>query len=159
MSNGGYRLGVGIMLVNDENKVFVGKRIDDTSNSNAWQMPQGGIDGEENPIEAAKRELLEETGVSYVEILAEYPEWLYYDLPPELIGKVWGGRYRGQKQKWFLMRLLGGDAQINISTSHPEFNDWKWERIESLEAIIVPFKREIYSKVAKQFSPLLAHKD
>ncbi|MDF3047973.1 MAG: rppH [Candidatus Midichloriaceae bacterium] len=155
LSSLGYRSGVGIMLVNDSNRVFVGKRIERFQGMSAWQMPQGGMDDNESPIEAAKRELLEETGVNSAEILAEHTEWLYYDLPSELIGKVWGGRYRGQKQKWFLMRLVGGDSQINIHTSHAEFNEWKWERVENLESIIVPFKRDIYRKVITQFAPLL----
>lgn len=149
-------MGVGIMLVNEHNQVFVGKRRDQsTSGPNAWQMPQGGIDEGEEPLEAALRELLEEVGTNKVQVLAEYPDWLTYDIPQELITQLWQGRYRGQKQKWFLMRLLGGDELININTAHPEFNTWKWEDINKIEASIVTFKQELYRKLVIEFSSIL----
>ena len=154
MSTLPYRLGVGIMLVNEHNQVFVGKRHDQsTSGPNAWQMPQGGIDEGEEPLEAALRELLEEVGTNKAQLLADYPGWLTYDIPQELISQLWQGRYRGQKQKWFLMRLLGGDELININTAHPEFNAWKWEDINKIEASIVPFKRELYRRLVTEFAP------
>ena len=152
MSTLEYRLGVGIMLVNEHNQVFVGKRLDQsTLGPDAWQMPQGGIDDGEEPLVAAMRELQEEVGTNKALVLAEYPGWLTYDLPQELIGQLWQGRYRGQKQKWFLMRLQGGDDLINITTAHPEFSDWKWEDINKIEATIVPFKRELYRKIVDEF--------
>ena len=137
-----YRKGVGILLLNGEGRVFVGRRIDTTAE--AWQLPQGGIDPGETPQEAALRELEEETGARSVEIIAESRDWLSYDLPPELAGKVWGGRYRGQQQKWFAMRFLGGDGDINIETEHPEFNAWRWAGPAELPQQIVAFKRPLY---------------
>lgn len=149
-----YRPCVGIMLLNHENKVFVGRRIDTTME--AWQMPQGGIDEGEEVKTAALRELEEEIGTSKVEIIARTPGWLRYDLPDELIGKVWEGKYRGQKQKWYLMRFLGEDREINLDTHHPEFSAWKWVDIEEVPKIIVPFKRELYFAVLKEFEEYLA---
>jgi len=155
MSDSEYRLGVGIMLLNERNQVLVGKRLDQGAGPDAWQMPQGGIDEGEAPIEAARRELLEEVGTDKVTVLAEHPDWLTYDLPEELIGHIWKGRYKGQKQKWFLMRLEGGDELININTSHPEFSDWKWEDMDKIEGSIVPFKRELYRKLVMEFGAKL----
>ena len=147
-----YRPCVGLMVLNREGKVFVGKRIDQTIES--WQMPQGGIDPGEDPSETALRELGEEIGTTKVEFLREHAEWLTYDLPPQLVGVAWEGRYRGQKLKWFAVRFVGTDADINLKTEHPEFSDWKWAPIGELLGLIVPFKREIYAKVIAAFSDL-----
>lgn len=144
-----YRDGVGIMLLNRDGLVFVASRIDRTSE--AWQMPQGGIDAGETPREAALRELMEEAGTDKATILRESADWYYYDLPEDLIPKIWGGRFRGQRQKWFSMRFLGQDSDINIHTSDPEFCDWKWVRMEQLPDMIVPFKRDLYSALIKEF--------
>ena len=150
-----YRDNVGVMLINDEGRIFVGRRID--SDSPAWQMPQGGIDAGEKPRKAALRELHEETGVSrdLVEFVAKAPDWLTYDLPPELLGKVWGGRYRGQRQRWFLFRFLGSDDQIDIATEHPEFSRWRWIGADETLESIVPFKRPVYEQVVAAFREYL----
>jgi putative (di)nucleoside polyphosphate hydrolase len=147
-----YRPGVGVMGLNREGKVFVGRRI---QGAEAWQMPQGGIDDGESPREAAMRELAEETGVAAAEILAETPGWLDYRLPEELIPNLWGGRYAGQRQKWFLLRLLGGDEAVNIHTEHPEFCEWKWAEAASLPDLIVPFKRPLYVRLLDEFRAYL----
>jgi putative (di)nucleoside polyphosphate hydrolase len=146
-----YRPCVGVVLMNAEGRLFVGQRKD--SDVPAWQMPQGGIDNGEGVREAALRELWEETGVTadLVEIVAVTPNWLRYDLPPELLGKVWKGRYRGQKQKWVLMRFLGRDQQIRIDTLEPEFSEWRWLTPDAVLEQIVPFKREVYAEVLAQF--------
>jgi putative (di)nucleoside polyphosphate hydrolase len=150
-----YRPCMGVMLVNTDGRVFVGQRMD--YKSDAWQMPQGGIDPGETPREAALRELWEETGVTadLVEIETITDDWLMYDLPPELLGNLWGGKYRGQKQKWALMRFLGSDDQINIATDHPEFSRWQWLAPSDLVANIVPFKREVYEQVLAGFADRL----
>lgn len=140
----------GIMLVNRQNKVFVARRLD--ADRDAWQMPQGGIDSGEEPREAALRELQEEIGTDKAEIIAEMEEWVRYDLPDTLIGKVWKGRYRGQKQKWFLMRFTGQDRDICLDTAHPEFSDWKWVPVSDVPTLIVPFKRDIYRQVCDAFA-------
>lgn len=147
-----YRPGVGIMLLNRDNLVFVAKRIDMVSE--AWQMPQGGIDEGEDPEDCALRELEEETGISpkYVSILAESDGWIDYDLPDELIPKVWGGRFCGQRQKWYAMRLESNDSCINIETKEPEFSEWRWTEIHNLPDIIVPFKRDMYQNLVDIFS-------
>ena len=142
------RLGVGIALLNHENKVFVGKRIDNPKNY--WQMPQGGIDKNESFVEAAKRELEEETGVKTIKILKEFDGWLIYDLPKNLIDKIWKGRYRGQKQKWFIIKFLGKNNEINIRTKNPEFLDWKWIKISILPEIAVSFKVKVYEKLKEE---------
>ena len=147
-----YRDGVGIMLLNPHNLVFVAKRIDMTSE--AWQMPQGGIDQGEEPQAAALRELMEETGTDKAVIVQESREWLAYDLPDHLVPKLWKGRYRGQRQKWFAMRFSGTDSDINIATEHPEFCEWKWVAMEELPDIIVPFKRDMYQQLVDEFSSL-----
>ena len=151
-----YRPCVGVMLINAQGLIFAGQRIDSTVP--AWQMPQGGIDDGEKPRVAALRELWEETGVTadLVEFIAKTDDWVTYDLPPELLGKVWGGRFRGQKQKWFLFRYLGDDAQVNIATEHPEFGRWKWIAAPEMIASIVPFKRAVYETVVAQFQSHIA---
>jgi putative (di)nucleoside polyphosphate hydrolase len=147
-----YRLGVGMMLLNAENKVFVGQRRDNSSE--AWQMPQGGMDPNEDPLETALRELTEETGVdsSKVEVIMKSKEWYSYDLPLELIPRLWGGKYRGQKQKWYLMRFLGKDSDINIYTEDPEFQAWRWIEPALLPGLIVDFKRQLYRDLLQEFS-------
>lgn len=155
-SNLPYRPCVGVMMINRAGRIFAGRRRD--SEIPAWQMPQGGIDDGEKPRQAALRELWEETGVGpdLVEFVAKAHHWLTYDLPPELVGKIWGGRYRGQKQKWFLFRFLGEDRQIDIATAHPEFSEWKWVTAEEMLAAIVPFKRQVYGRVVDAFRGYLA---
>jgi putative (di)nucleoside polyphosphate hydrolase len=140
------------MLLNREGKVFVGARIDNTDE--AWQMPQGGIDKGEEPWATALRELEEETGIPphLVERVSECTERLKYDLPPELQRKLWGGRWRGQDQDWFLARFLGEDSDVNIATEHPEFREWKWIEPEQLPELIVPFKRKLYRQLLQEFA-------
>ena len=147
-----YRPCVGIMMFNREGRVFVGRRIDQSVE--AWQMPQGGIDEGEEPRDAALRELQEEIGTRNAEILREHPGWLHYDLPEHLIGVALQGRYRGQRQKWFAMRFLGKDSEINLNTPHPEFSDWRWLGVHELLPAIVPFKRETYGQVIAAFGDL-----
>ena len=144
------RLGVGIILLNHENKVFVGKRIDNPKNF--WQMPQGGVDQNENFLQAAKRELEEETGIKSVELVKELNGWLVYDLPANLLGKVLEGKYRGQKQKWFIMKFIGKDNEINVKTKNPEFLDWKWIKVSKLPSIAVSFKVDLYKKLKKELN-------
>ena len=144
------RIGVGIVLLNHENKVFVGKRIDNPANS--WQMPQGGVNKNEDFLKAAKRELEEETNIRTVEVIKELNEWLTYDLPKNLLGKLWNGKYRGQKQKWFIMKFIGKNDEINIKTNNPEFLDWKWINPSDLPGIAVDFKVNIYKKMAKELT-------
>ena len=146
------RIGVGIVLLNKKNKVFVGKRIDNPENF--WQMPQGGVDQNENLLQAAKRELEEETGIKSVELVKELKEWLQYDLPKNLLGKIWEGKYRGQNQKWFIMNFIGKDDEINIKTKNPEFLEWKWIQISELPKIAVTFKVELYKKIKEELESL-----
>jgi putative (di)nucleoside polyphosphate hydrolase len=155
MSEAGYRPCAGIMLVNRDGKVFVGQRLDAVVE--AWQMPQGGIDPGEAARDAALRELGEETGVAphLVEIIAQSAGEHFYDLPPELMGILWNGKYRGQSQTWFLMRFLGCDADVNIATETQEFRDWQWASVDTLVDLIVPFKRELYANVIAEFRPHL----
>lgn len=143
-----YRKGVGIMLFNAQGRVFVAKRIDMTSE--AWQMPQGGIDKGEQPREAALRELQEEIGTNNATILAESADWLRYDLPDALVPIIWKGQYRGQEQKWFAMRLNGSESEIDIAGEHPEFSEWKWVDVQTLPELIVPFKRELYEALVRE---------
>lgn len=151
-----YRPCVGVVLMNPAGLIFAGQRLD--SDSPAWQMPQGGIDAGETPDTAALRELWEETGITadLVAPVAQTPDWLTYNLPPELLGKVWKGRYRGQRQMWFLMRYLGRDDQVNIATPHPEFSRWRWIGADEMVAAIVPFKRAVYEQVVGAFRSHLA---
>ena len=151
-----YRPCVGVVLIDARGMVFAGQRIDNPSP--AWQMPQGGIDGDEKPREAAYRELMEETGVSRdkVEFVGKTHGWVTYDLPPELLGKVWGGKYRGQRQKWFLFRFKGQDSDIRIATDHPEFSTWRWILADEMLESIVPFKRAVYEAVIRSFRAYLA---
>jgi len=142
------RIGVGIILLNHENKVFVGKRIDNPKNF--WQMPQGGINQNENFLRAAKRELAEETGIKSIELVKELSGWLEYNLPENLLGKVLEGKYRGQKQKWFIMKFVGKDDEINVRTKNPEFLDWKWVKISKLPTIAVSFKVALYKKLKEE---------
>jgi putative (di)nucleoside polyphosphate hydrolase len=153
---GKYRRGVGVMLLNPEGKVFVGARIDNTDE--AWQMPQGGIDeGEDDPWLTALRELEEETGIAphLVERVADCPERLKYDLPEKLRHKLWGGKWKGQDQDWYLARFLGRDSDITIATKHPEFREWKWIEPEQLPELIVPFKRDLYRRLLREFAAYL----
>lgn len=150
----GYRRCVGIMLLNKEGRVFVGQRK--PRKLEAWQMPQGGIDPGEDPRTAALRELAEETCVEQVEVLTETRDWLSYDLPPELVGKALKGRYRGQTQKWFAMRFLGRDEDIDLKAhDHHEFVDWKWIPLDELPTLIVDFKRAVYEAVIEEFRHLV----
>ena len=150
-----YRPCAGVMLINADGKVFVGQRMDSTLE--AWQMPQGGIDPGEDAQTAALRELGEETGVAaeHAELIAEAPGEFTYDLPPELIGKVWKGKWRGQRQRWFLYRFLGTDADIDIATEHQEFRAWRWLDPADLPSMIVPFKKALYQDVLAAFAPHL----
>lgn len=150
-----YRPCAGIMLRNANGQIFVGQRLDSTTE--AWQMPQGGVDPGEDPEQAAIRELGEEAGIAanLVQIVARSAGEHFYDLPQELIGRVWGGRYRGQSQHWFLMRFLGTDNDINILTEHQEFRAWRWAAPSELVDLIVPFKRELYANVLREFAPHL----
>lgn len=149
-----YRLGVGVALLDPRGRVFVAQRAD--MRSDAWQMPQGGIDPGEEPLPAALRELQEETGVTSVALLAESRDWLSYDLPLELVPKLWGGRYRGQKQKWFAMRFLGEEREVDIFGPHQEFTTWRWAELHELPELIVPFKIPLYHQVVAEFAPLIA---
>ena len=150
-----YRPNVGVALINPAGRLFAAQRLDNPAP--AWQMPQGGIDTGEDALEAALRELEEETGVarSMVTLLREHPDWIEYDLPPELIGRLWKGRYRGQTQKWFALRFEGVDADINIETEHPEFRCWAWMPANELIDKIVPFKRDVYRRVFDAFDDFL----
>ena len=147
------RLGVGIVLLNSDNKVFVGKRIDNPVNF--WQMPQGGVDDNENLLYAANRELKEETGVESVKFIKEIDNWLTYELPKNLLGKIWEGKYRGQKQKWFIMRFVGNEEEINIKTKNAEFLEWKWIDANQLLNVVIDFKLDVYKSIVKELNILL----
>lgn len=148
-----YRPGVGILLLNAQNQVFIGRRHD--VKGRAWQLPQGGIDTNETPRVAALRELKEEVGTDRVEMIAESKGWLYYDLPKATARRAWGGRWLGQRQKWFLMRLVGPESQIDIATPHPEFDRWQWIDMERLPTIAVSFKRQVYLHLMGEFSGIV----
>ena len=147
------RTGVGIIVLNNENKVFVAKRRDNQINK--WQMPQGGVDEGETFLEAMKRELEEETSITNIEIIKEIRYWLEYDLPKNLVGKIWKGKYKGQKQKWFIVRFKGSDTEINIKTRNPEFIEWKWIKPEKLPDVIVDFKKDIYVSLLKEINLII----
>ena len=144
------RIGVGIIVLNDKNKVLVGKRKDNPGDK--WQMPQGGLDQGENYISAMQRELVEETSIRNIKIIKEIDDIYSYELPQNLIGKIWKGKYRGQSQKWFITRFVGEESEINIKTKHPEFIDWKWIEPEKLPDVIVKFKKELYLKLLKEIN-------
>ena len=147
------RTGVGVIILNGENKVFVGKRKDNPSNK--WQMPQGGVDKGEDFISAMRRELFEETSIKNIKILRELDGFYEYELPKELIGIIWKGKFRGQKQKWFIVKFIGNEKEINLKTKNPEFIEWKWISPEQLPEIIVDFKRNIYLNLLKEIKSLI----
>ena len=147
------RKGVGLVLLNNENKVFVAKRIDNPKNF--WQMPQGGVDGDENYYEAALRELKEETSITSVELIQEIDKKLTYILPDHLIGIIWRGRFKGQTQKWFVMRFIGNESEININTKKPEFLEWKWINVEYLTDIVVNFKQHVYKQIQEEIKKII----
>jgi len=147
------RNGVGIVVLNNENKVFVAKRIDNPKNF--WQMPQGGVDNNENYYEAALRELKEETSIISVELIQEIDKKFTYILPDHLIGIIWKGKFKGQTQKWFVMRFIGNESEININTKHPEFLDWKWINLDDLPEIAVNFKLDVYKNVKQEVKKIL----
>ena len=148
-----YRPCVGIFLLNNDGLVFAGRRID--SRAEAWQMPQGGIDAGESPLQACMREMREEIGTNTAELISQHQDWLYYDIPLPLADRLWQGRYKGQKQKWMALRFTGDDAEINIATEEPEFCEWKWLSPHDLVDLAVPFKRDVYQNVLAAFAPYL----
>ena len=139
------RIGVGAIVLNSENKIFVGKRADNPIDK--WQMPQGGVDKGENFISAMKRELKEETSIQNIKILKQIDQWFEYELPKNLLGIIWKGKFRGQKQKWFIIRFIGNESEINLKTKHPEFIEWKWIEVDDLTKVIVDFKKGVYKKL------------
>ena len=147
------RSGVGIVILNKENKIFVAKRIDNPKNF--WQMPQGGVNKNEDFLSAAYRELEEETSIKDVELIKEIDEILIYELPKHLLGIIWKGKYKGQKQKWFIMRYLGTDDKININTKKPEFLEWKWIDLDMITEVVVDFKLEVYKKLKSQIKEII----
>jgi putative (di)nucleoside polyphosphate hydrolase len=149
-----YRTGVGIVLRNLNNEVFIAKRNDMSGTDPfPWQLPQGGVDHYEPPLHAAKRELKEETGIHSIELIYEMPDWINYDLPLDLQSRLWGGKYKGQTQKWFLFDFKGQDSEINLDQPHPEFCEWKWAKFDELMNIVVPFKRQVYEEIHTYFKP------
>ena len=157
-----YRPCVGMMVLNRAGRVFIGRRFDGPEHvdeAHAWQMPQGGLDPGEDPYPAALRELTEETNITSVDLLAETPEWLFYDLPPELVPRAWGGRYRGQKQKWYALRFTGPEGEIDVAHPagghEPEFCEWRWVKMRELPDLIIPFKRKVYEQVVAAFEHLI----
>ena len=147
------RTGVGAIVLNKSNMVFVGKRKDNPEKY--WQMPQGGVNEGESYISAMKRELFEETSIKSIEILKEINEWTEYELPNYLLGKIWKGKYRGQKQKWFVVRFLGMEEEINLNTNHPEFIEWKWIEVDDLPKVIVGFKKHIYKELVPEIKSII----
>ncbi len=147
------RQGVGIIVLNQNNQVFVAKRKDNPIDR--WQMPQGGIDTNETPFIAMKRELAEETSITKFKVLKEIENWLEYELPPNLLGKIWKGKYRGQKQKWFIVKFTGSDNEININTSNPEFLDWKWIDLDLITDVVVDFKHHVYKELKEKVKKLI----
>ncbi len=147
------RIGVGIVVLNNDNKVFVGKRKDNPIDK--WQMPQGGVEKNEDYLIAMKRELLEETSIKSIKVLKELEEWLEYDLPKNLLGIIWKGKFRGQRQKWYIVRFIGNDSEININTKYPEFIEWKWIEMEKLPSLIVEFKKDVYKKILENLKKFI----
>ena len=139
------RIGVGVIVLNNKNKIFVGKRKDNPVNK--WQMPQGGVDKNENFLTAMKRELSEETSIKSIKIIKELDGWFQYELPENLVGIIWKGKFRGQKQKWFVVKFTGEESEINLKTEHPEFIEWKWIKMDELPKVIVDFKKDVYEKI------------
>jgi putative (di)nucleoside polyphosphate hydrolase len=156
-----YRPCAGIAVFNRDGRVFIGRRLDGPEHTDAthsWQLPQGGIDPGEDTYRAALRELYEETSIRSVEKAGEIAEWLSYDIPRELVGRAWKGKYRGQKQKWYALRFIGDDSEINVVSPpgghKPEFDEWRWEPMQNLPALIIPFKRPVYERVITEFAPI-----
>ena len=149
-----FRIGVGIILINKKNKIFVGKRKDHPNN-NKWQMPQGGVNDGEDLFVALKRELEEETSIKKIKVLKEIEEWTEYELPDYLLGNLWKGKYRGQKQKWFIVKFNGDEKEININTKSPEFLDWKWINIDNLTDEVVKFKLHVYEKIKEEVKKVI----
>lgn len=155
-----YRPAVGIMVLDRGGRAFIGRRIngpEHVDQTHAWQMPQGGIDAGEEPWPAALRELREETNIASVERLGEVAEWLNYDIPREIVGQAWQGRYRGQTQRWFAVRFVGSESEIDVAHpygGHAEFAAWRWEELPNLPDLVVPFKRQVYERVVREFAPL-----
>ena len=147
------RIGVGVVVLNKENQIFVAKRIDNPKNF--WQMPQGGVDNDESFLKAAYRELEEETSIKNVELIQEIDEDMIYELPDHLLGIIWKGKYKGQKQKWFLMRFIGEEKEINIKTKNPEFLDWKWIDIDEMTEVVVDFKLHVYEELKKRIKKFI----
>ncbi len=147
------RNGVGIIVLNKKNEVFVGKRRDNPVNK--WQMPQGGVDNGEDYITAMKRELIEETSITSIKIIKELNKIYQYELPQNLVGIIWKGKFRGQKQKWFITRFLGSDSEINLNTKHPEFIEWKWIEPKQLPEVIVDFKKNLYLNLLKEINEVI----
>ena len=147
------RIGVGAIVLNSENKIFVGKRADNPIDK--WQMPQGGVDKGENFISAMKRELKEETSIQNIEILKQIDQWFEYELPKNLLGIIWKGKFRGQKQKWFVVRFIGDESEINLKTKHPEFIEWKWIEVDDLTKVIVDFKKGVYKKLVVELKKFI----
>ena len=139
------RIGVGAIVLNNKNKILVGKRADNPVDK--WQMPQGGVNKGENLINAMKRELMEETSIQNIKVLKKIDRWFEYELPKDLLGIIWKGKFRGQKQKWFIVRFIGNESEINLKTKHPEFIEWKWIKIDELTNVIVDFKKDVYKKL------------
>ena len=147
------RTGVGIILINNQNKIFVAKRIDNPIDK--WQMPQGGVEPSEELVEAMKRELVEETSIESIKILKEINCWLEYELPQNLLGKIWKGRFRGQKQKWFIVKFTGSEKEINLCTKYPEFMEWKWIKVDELTNVVVDFKKDVYKKLIIEIKKII----
>ena len=147
------RIGVGAIVLNSENKIFVGKRADNPVDK--WQMPQGGVDKGENFISAMRRELKEETSIQNIKILKQIDQWFEYELPKNLLGIIWKGKFRGQKQKWFVVRFIGNESEINLKTKHPEFIEWKWIEVDDLTKVIVDFKKDVYKKLVVELKKFI----
>ena len=147
------RIGVGAIVLNSENKIFVGKRADNPIDK--WQMPQGGVDKGENFISAMRRELKEETSIQNIKILKQIDQWFEYELPKNLLGIIWKGKFRGQKQKWFVVRFIGNESEINLKTKHPEFIEWKWVEVDDLTKVIVDFKKGVYKKLVVELKKFI----